>query len=369
MSTAASPPRPSLTRGRSGATRVLLGCAIVAGVFFFGSCLLAGGAALYLATTPGQIELASLVDDEAIGVLFVEANLEDPGVEAVVDTFFDALAAAQRESAERAGLPAPLRFLQQAGNSSNRQQLGWLFPIEGIVVLHPGEEGEEGEPTVVGAINLDHLPRMYARSLDWISALEEGSAKEEFVEHRGRTILDGPDGAFSLLGGSILMATGLEPLKRSLDHLDAAGEAGARGSELGQALAALRGPGDATGVLRLDVPLIRSLALAALEGDPQPSAGGAALGECQRLEGFIDLIDADTLRLHLELRCSADPFGWDELMELGAAGLKEALAGEGLELTYETRESEGAAPGVLLEGELRGLREAVLSSLDPPGSE
>ena len=179
MNPTSNPGGPSPKPRASGCLKIFLGCAVVLGVLFVGSCLFSAGVGVYFITTPRQIDTEALIGDRTLAVVQVHADLEDPGVKGVMDAFFDAISRVQNQAALEAQLPAPIRALQQMGNSSNQKNLTWLFPVEGVVVVEPGLVSSEagGAPEVMGALNLNHLPRIYARSLDWIAKIDDGAKR------------------------------------------------------------------------------------------------------------------------------------------------------------------------------------------------
>lgn len=310
--------------------RVLVGCALVGGLFILagiGSCIFG----MYWLTSAGrQVATGAVAGPKSQGVIRVGDLAADPGARALLSAFFLRMQQAGA-SHQPIQLPAWIRNMQA---QQARQSVSQWLPREATVSLEPDHLG--GTHVVVAA-NLRGFVRPIRLA---VTQSMKGDPKARITRHGDHEILNlGGGGAICFMGGTLVVGNQAAALPAVLDRLSTSGAPPRRSGER-----ALPGDWDVNGWLEGD-PAAKLLTYlleppddASWDGEIAPPVEGV-----RDVRFGIDLESADAARLTVEIAfASAD-----------AAAAAEPRLAEGMARLRTKTESSGLTATVTasLEGE------------------
>ena len=208
-------PLPAAPAGRPVWGRVLIGCAIVGGVF-----LVTGAVALvlgmYWLTSAGRhYPTAAVAGPHSQGVVHVGDLAGDRGSTALLTSLFRRLQDVQQRRSGQPQLPAWIRAMQA---QQARQAIGQWLPREATVSLEPDDTGER---RLVFAANLRGFVRPIRMA---VTQSMKGDPHATITRHGDREILNvSRTAALCFMDGTLIVTLQPATLPQAIDRLAAAG--------------------------------------------------------------------------------------------------------------------------------------------------
>jgi hypothetical protein len=294
--------------------KVLLGAGV--GCFSLVVLVIALFAVLaWWAITPGEQEAPpTFIGEDTVAVIATSDPGKDEGLNALMVESISEFHRATWERIPETEAPFPFRFIRsmqrrQIESGRAGRELATSMPRDVAVLL---VRRPDDAPTWVAVVNLAKGPRIYRWALNFMA---KRAPDVETVRHRGETIIVVPDPdvpAICFLKSTFLAAPEVEVLKRAIDRHK---EPEAVGPELAHRVAAMSTEWDIHGVLdNTTGELSEGIRNAALYleqpedfpvdlGDRELAATTAPdrWGDVAEMELGIDVLDASTMRLELDI--------------------------------------------------------------------
>ena len=331
--------------------RILLGCAVVFGVFLLvGMGLAAYG--FYWFFSPGkQMPAAAVVGPDSVGAIRVDDASRDPGMQALLGKL---LAEMQQVQSRASPLPSGLEWIRAWQSAQARSGVEAWLPREAMVSLEaaPGEE----EAHLVAALNMRRLVRPIALGMRWAMEHDPQVTSTSYRGHRVLVLPKGP--VFCFADGTILIAGRREAMASALDRLTGPT---LNGRSLADQLQGFAGHWDVYGTLargREAQSLVTAVVKTALGPEAEVDARLTPLAAVERVTFAVDVLTEDETRYFLRAAfpsataAAEAQRAFESLLE--TAG--DRARSRGLELRATTG-TEG--PEVVVQGGLSGLSAAI----------
>lgn len=312
----AAPPRPAWGR-------VLVGCAIVGGLF-----ILAGAAAfiygMYWLTSAGRhYPTAAVAGPQTQGVVRVGDLAADPGARSLLAAVFKRV----QDVGQRDGQPQLPAWIRNLQAQQARQGLSQWLPREATMSLEPDDEGVS---RIVLAANMRGFVQPIRLA---VTQAMKGDKKASVSHHGGREILNvSRDVAICFMDGTLVVSYHPSAMTPALDRLAAASAAPRRADER-----ALPGKWDVNGWLQGEAgaALLGYLLEPDHEDAPEELDVNSFLETFRDIRFGIDVESEDDARVLAEIAfVDADAAtGTQPWLASGVARLRERMESSGLSST------------------------------------